>query len=86
MRPIRLGAGGRSPILEFLSTRSGKNSIDPNWAAQPIALQRRDGRTMLLLEDPGGEPLDRFVGQPMDLTLFLRFAVALGKLHQRGLM
>jgi len=67
-----------------------REELDPDWAAQPVALERRDGRTILLLEDPGGEPLDRFVGQPMDLTRFLRFAVglvtALGKLHQRRLI
>jgi predicted ATPase/signal transduction histidine kinase len=45
---------------------------------------------MLILEDPGGEPLDRFLGQPMELSRFLRFAVgiagALGKLHRHGLI
>jgi serine/threonine protein kinase len=45
---------------------------------------------MLILEDPGGEPLDRLTGQPMELSQFLRFAVglaaALGKLHQQGLI
>ena len=45
---------------------------------------------MLILEDPGGEPLDRLLGQPMELTRFLRLAAglagALGKLHQRGLI
>ena len=45
---------------------------------------------MLVLEDPGGEPLDRLVGQPLELTRFLRLAIglsaALGKLHQRGLI
>ena len=45
---------------------------------------------MLILEDPGGEPLDRLLGQPMELNRFLRFAVglaaALGKLHKRGLI
>jgi hypothetical protein len=45
---------------------------------------------MLILEDPGGEPLDRLLGQPMELTRFLRLAVglaaALGKLHQQGLI
>ena len=67
-----------------------REELGSDWAAQPIALEHRDGRTILLLEDPGGEPLDRFVGQPMDLSRFLRFAVglvtALGKLHQRGLI
>ena len=45
---------------------------------------------MLILEDPGGEPLDRLLGEPMELSRFLRFAVglaaALGKLHQQGLI
>ncbi len=45
---------------------------------------------MLILEDPGGEPLDRLLGQPMELSRFLRFAVglvaALGKLHKQGLI
>jgi PAS domain S-box-containing protein len=45
---------------------------------------------MLILEDPGGEPLDRLLGQPMELSRFLRFAVglapALGKLHERRLI
>jgi serine/threonine protein kinase len=45
---------------------------------------------MLLLQDPGGEPLDRLLGQPMELTRFLRLAVglaaALGKLHHQGLI
>ena len=45
---------------------------------------------MLILEDPGGEPLDRLLGEPMELRRFLRYAVglaaALGKLHQQGLI
>ena len=153
MRPIRLGAGGRSPILEFLSTRvlaptdhcavielstyvferlredgelvlyrgrrkddgsrllavkpvsehpsvrsleqleheySIRDDLNPDWATRPIALERCDGWIVLLLEDPGGEPLDRFVGEPMGLNRFLRFALglvtALVKVHRRGLI
>src|SRR3982074_194411 len=45
---------------------------------------------MLILEARGGEPLDRLLGQPMELSRFLRFAVglatALGELHQQGLI
>src|SRR5258708_7918265 len=45
---------------------------------------------MLILEDPDGEPLDRLLGEPMELSRFLRLAVglaaALGKLHQQGLI
>src|ERR1700733_1523493 len=31
--------------------------LDPAWAAQPLALSRYEGRTILVLRDPGGEPL-----------------------------
>ena len=45
---------------------------------------------MLVLEDPGGEPLARLLGQPWEITSFLRVAIglatALGRLHQRGLI
>jgi len=45
---------------------------------------------VLILEDVGGEPMDRLMGRPTELNRFLRFAVglatALGKLHQRGLI
>src|SRR5271166_3964338 len=55
-----------------------------------LALSREGGRTALLLEDPGGEPLERLIGAPMDTGRFLRLAIgiasALGKAHQRGLV
>jgi predicted ATPase/signal transduction histidine kinase len=64
--------------------------LDPAWAVQPLALARHMGRTMLVLTDPGGEPLDRLLGRPMELTQFLRLAVALsaalGQLHGRSLI
>ena len=45
---------------------------------------------MLLLKDPGGGPLDRLIGAPMQIGLFLRLAVALSaairELHGRGLI
>src|SRR4030088_3206532 len=67
-----------------------RDELDSDWAARPITLVRREGRPMLILEDAGGEPLDRLLGQPMELGRFLRFAVglagALGKLHQHGLI
>jgi hypothetical protein len=51
-------------------------------------LIREGGRTMLMLEDPGGEPLERLRGAPFDMDLFLRLAidisVAVGKLHRRA--
>ena len=64
--------------------------LDPAWAVQPLALTRHQGREMLILTDPGGEPLDRWLGRPMALTPFLRLAIglaaALCQLHGRGLI
>jgi serine/threonine protein kinase len=60
------------------------------WAARPIALTEHQGRTALVLEDPGGEPLDGLLGAPMELGLFLRLAVgiasSLRELHAQGII
>jgi len=60
------------------------------WAARPVELLRREGRLTLVLEDPGGEPLERMLGRPMDVSQFLRIAVSLasviGRMHAQGLI
>ena len=57
---------------------------------RPLELVRDRGRTMLVLEDPGGEPLDRLLGAPLEVGRFLRLAIAiaaaLGQVHRRGLV
>jgi PAS domain S-box-containing protein len=67
-----------------------RDELDAAWAARPLEFLREQGQAILLLQDPGGEPLDRLVGPPMGLELFLRLAVALsvalGRLHGRGLV
>ncbi|HYZ62593.1 MAG TPA: serine/threonine-protein kinase PknK, partial [Acetobacteraceae bacterium] len=67
-----------------------KDELDAAWAARPIELGRDRGRTMLVLEDPGGEPLAGLLGAPMALACFLRAAIgiaaALGNVHQRGIV
>jgi predicted ATPase/transcriptional regulator with GAF, ATPase, and Fis domain len=68
--------------------------LDEAWAAKPLALTRHQGRTVLILKDPGGECLDRVLernqGRPLDLTRFLRIAIALtkalGQVHGQGLI
>src|SRR3984957_3919367 len=68
--------------------------LDSAWAAKPLALTRHERRTFLILNDPGGEPLDgileRNQGQPLDLTRALRIAIglttALGQVHRHGLI
>jgi PAS domain S-box-containing protein len=69
-----------------------KSELDADWAARPVALTHDNGRMtlVLVLEDPGGEPLDGLLGAPLELGRFLRLglgiAAALGKAHQRGLV
>ncbi len=68
--------------------------LEPAWAAKPLALTRHEGRTILILADPGGEPLDHVLEehgkQPLDMAHLLRLAInlatALGHAHQRGLI
>src|SRR5207302_9756682 len=68
--------------------------LDPEWAAKPLALTRHEGRTILILTDPGGKPLDLVVerdqGQPLDLARVLRIAIglatALSQVHRQGLV
>src|SRR5437764_15234065 len=59
--------------------------LDPGWAVRPLALARHERRTVLVLEDPGGEPLDRLLTPSLEPTRFLRVALglatALGQLH-----
>ena len=67
-----------------------KDELDRAWAARPLELIRERGWTMLVLEDPGGEPLERLLGAPLETDHFLRLAiditVAIGRLHRRGLL
>ena len=41
-----------------------KDELDSVWAARPLALMRDAGRTVLVLDDLGGERLDRLHGGP----------------------
>ncbi|MBV8329937.1 MAG: AAA family ATPase, partial [Verrucomicrobia bacterium] len=79
-----------------------RNDLDPEWAARPIALSQLFGRTVLVMQDPGGELLDGFLGiaangsaadeggKPMELPRFLLLAISLAagvnKVHRRGLI
>ncbi|MGX9428278.1 ATP-binding sensor histidine kinase [Bradyrhizobium sp. LeoA1S1] len=80
----------RTRLDRFTHEYELKDELDGAWAARPLALMRDAGRTVLVLDDPGGEPLDRLLGRPMEVGRFLRLAIAvtsaLGKLHQRGLI
>src|SRR5580704_7065089 len=67
-----------------------KAELDAGWAARPVALSRQNDRVTLVLEDPGGELLQRLLGRPLEVAPFLRIAVplaaAIGRVHERGLI
>jgi predicted ATPase/signal transduction histidine kinase/GAF domain-containing protein len=88
-----------SPAVEYPAPESLKllehayalrEELDARWAARPIAMARHWDRTVLVMEDPGGVPLDRLLGQPSNVAFSLRLAIslssAIGQLHQRGII
>jgi serine/threonine protein kinase len=91
--PILLVAAESSSLaclkrLEHEYTLSA--DLDAAWATHPIQLSRHRNRLALVLEDPGGDPLDRLLGQPLGITQFLRIGIsltwALRQVHVRGLI
>jgi serine/threonine protein kinase len=99
-----------SPVAQYLRPESlkrlehaysFKEELDPAWAARPIGLARHWDRIVLVLEDPGGKPLDQFGGfgetrpsgtpaHALDLGFCLRIGInlanAIGHLHRRGIV
>jgi serine/threonine protein kinase len=67
-----------------------KNHLDSSWALRPIELVHKGDRTVLVLEDPGGEPLAPSIGPPLETGRFLRLAIAIStavaQLHESGLI
>jgi predicted ATPase/signal transduction histidine kinase/GAF domain-containing protein len=87
--PVREHTDPRS-LRRIEHQYSLRDDLDPAWAVRPLALSAYQGRSALVLEDPGGEPLGRLVGRPMELGQFLRLAIglsgALARMHQQGLI
>jgi PAS domain S-box-containing protein len=67
-----------------------KDELDRAWAVRPLELICEGGQTMLVLEDPGGEPLERLLDTPMEVGDFLHLAIAIAtavaQVHRRGLI
>jgi len=67
-----------------------RSELDPGFVVRPLALVQAQRRPMLVLEDPGGLPLDLFLHDRMETRHFLRLAIsvaaALGHVHSRGLI
>src|SRR5499425_1968310 len=93
-RVLLLAPVSTRPELESLKKieheYSFRAELDAAWAVVPLALSQYGEQRVLVLENPGGEPLNCLIQGPMEMQLFLRFAVglasALSELHKRGLI
>ena len=100
---LRGSGSGVSPILLLTAENTSLTSLkrleheyalraelDAAWAARPIELSLHRNRSALVLEDPGGDPLDLQLGGPLGITEFLRIAISLARalrqVHARGLI
>jgi PAS domain S-box-containing protein len=67
-----------------------REELESAWAARPLEVVHEGGQPLLLLEDGGGVPLSRLLGEPIEtghfLHLAIRIAAALAKVHQRNLL
>jgi hypothetical protein len=70
-----LAPASMQPALETLKKieyeYSLRDELDSAWAVRPLALSERCGQMTLVLEDPGGETLDRLLPGPVEMTRFL---------------
>jgi serine/threonine protein kinase len=80
----------RSSLDRLIHEYELKDELDGAWALRPLALVHDASRTTLVLDDPGGEPLDRLLGSPNEAGSFLRLAIAsakaVGEVHGRDLV
>jgi PAS domain S-box-containing protein len=91
---LLLAAASTLPARETLRKMENEYSLryelDSAWAVRSLVFSEHRGQMTLVLEDPGGETLDRFLPGPMEMTRFLRFAVgaaaALSGLHEKELI
>ena len=93
-RFLLVESGSAPPSLPSLKRLEHEYSLsselDAGWAARPVAFDRKQGRTILFLEDPGGVPLSGLLGSPLELAQALRIGIgiasALRGLHDRDLI
>lgn len=83
-------ASSHERLQRLESELSLADRLESGWAAKPLALERHDGETLLLLTDGGGLPLSSSGEGAFDTGFFLSVAVsvttALRKAHSRGVV
>jgi predicted ATPase/signal transduction histidine kinase len=86
-----------SPLLNhdsLLQEDAPASQLYAGWAPRPIKIIQYRGEEVLILEDPGEEPLDLMIEpyqkKPLELLQFLRMAseltAAVGQVHRHGLL
>ena len=77
-------------LERFLHEYELREHLDSHWALVSKDLVSEQGRTQLVVDYTGGEPLSGTLGQPMETGAFLRMAIALTSaiagLHSRGII
>jgi serine/threonine protein kinase len=65
-----LSPARQHPLLESLkrleNEHSLKEELDPTWATRPVAITAHWDRMVLVLQDPGGVPLNQLLGPARD--------------------
>ncbi len=79
-----------STLLKLEQEYSLRVELDSAVTIQPIELTRSEGRTILVLKDPGGDLLDHMLQEPLEFKRFLHIAIklaaAVGKVHAMQLI
>src|SRR5260370_40138984 len=60
-----------------------REELDTDWAVRPLDLVRERDGTVLVLEDPGGQPLHRVLGVPMETGKLLRLEIGRASCRER---
>ena len=81
---------GLETLKKIDNEYSLRDDLSTTWAVRPLALSQCNGQKALVLEDPGGQPLQSLMQGPMETPQFLRIATglasALSQLHKRKLI
>ena len=91
---LALAPSSRRPapwiIARLEHTYALRGTLDPASVPPLVGFAQEPDLQALLFEDPGGNLLAGLVGQPWELTQFMRVAIgiaaALGGLHRQGLI
>ncbi|WP_175922790.1 trifunctional serine/threonine-protein kinase/ATP-binding protein/sensor histidine kinase [Burkholderia latens] len=79
------GASNPAAFERLLNEYRMRDRLDGSWAMRPLDLQRRGDSIALVLEDPGGVPLEHLLTERLAtarfLTLAVQIAAAVHRMH-----